>query len=271
MTDTSSERYVVTIARHGSRMTTRSEVFLNYGLYHESDGPIGMDYFVWVIRNASRTIVLDTGFSRRGAEARGRDVLVDVPQLFTQLGVDPAEAPLVVISHAHYDHIGNLDHFHSSRFLLSRKEFEFWNGPHATKPLFHHSVEDSELDMLRGLVRDGRVDFFDDSVQVAPGVEAIEVGGHTPGQTALIVDTSEGKVLLASDAVHYYEELEADRPFVSVTDVVGMYDSFERIRRLVDSGAIAHIVSGHDPSTLTRFTPSTGALTDVAATIGDAE
>ncbi|NYE18509.1 N-acyl homoserine lactonase family protein [Microbacterium immunditiarum] len=268
MTDVASDQYVVTIARHGTRQTTRSDVFLNYSLYGEADGPIGMDYFVWVIRNAERTIVVDTGYSRRGAESRGRDVLIEVPDLFAKLGVDPASAPLVVISHAHYDHIGNLGHFPSSRFLISKKEFDFWNGPHAGKTLFHHSVEDSELDELRAIHAANRVDFFEDSVQIAPGVDAIEVGGHTPGQAVVVVNTSEGRVLLASDAVHYYEELDADRPFVSVADVVEMYDAFERIRRLVDSGEIAHVVSGHDPATLERFTPAQGELAGIATTIG---
>ncbi|MFA5608352.1 MAG: N-acyl homoserine lactonase family protein [Leucobacter sp.] len=261
------EQFVVTIARHGSRLAQRSEVFLNYALYGQDDAPMQMDYFLWIIRDAQRTILVDTGYSQRGAESRGRDILTDVPSLLRQLDVDPVTVELVIVSHAHYDHIGNLDAFPNARFLVSQAELDFWNGPNAEKPLFHHSVEDDEISYLNRLIEADRVDVFRGEAQPVPGVEVIEVGGHTPGQAVVIVQTAAGPVLLASDAVHYYEELEADMPFTSVTDVVGMYDAFQTIRDLVASGRVTHVVSGHDPRTLERFTPVPG-MEGTAATIG---
>jgi hypothetical protein len=83
------------------------------------------------------------------------------------------------------------------------------------------------------------------------------------------VATNEGTVLLASDAMHYYEELEADMPFAFVADLPAMYVGFDTITELVSSGQVAHLVSGHDPDTLSRFTPVTdGELAGIAATIG---
>ncbi|HEU0256478.1 MAG TPA: N-acyl homoserine lactonase family protein [Microbacteriaceae bacterium] len=268
MTSAGHDDYLVTIARHGTRVTARSDVFLNYPIYRQPDAPLGMDYFVWVLESAERTIVVDTGYSRHGAQVRKRDVLVEVPELLRRLGVDPARVETVIITHAHYDHIGNLDAFPAARFVLSRKEYEFWTGPNANQPLFHHSVEDDELTTLAGLVEAGRVDFFDGSTRPAPGVEVIEVGGHTPGQSVVKVQTTQGTVLLASDAVHYYEELTNDMPFSSVADLVEMYDTFARIRAMLDSGEVKHVVAGHDPDTIGRFTPAAGALAGVAATIG---
>lgn len=258
------DEYVVTIARYGTRAARRSDVFLNYHLYGQPDAELGMDYFVWVVSNAERTILVDTGFSPQAGAARGRTALADMPQLFKEVGADPATGPTVVITHAHYDHVGNLGLFESSPILISRREYEFWTGQHAHHPLFHHAVEDEELALLARLAADGRLELFTGTHEVAPGVEVIEVGGHTPGQSLVKVSTSEGGVLLASDAVHYYEEYEAAMPFSTVADLVGMYAAFDIIRQMLDSGEVRHLVSGHDPETLARF----GGSGREVATIG---
>jgi glyoxylase-like metal-dependent hydrolase (beta-lactamase superfamily II) len=135
--------------------------------------------------------------------------------------------------------------------------------------MFHHSVEDKELETLRKAIKEERVVTFRDRFDVAPGVEVIEVGGHTPGQSMVKVNTSEGVVLLASDAIHYYEEYDRDMLFMSVSSLVDMYSGFDRVRALTQSGEIDILVSGHDPDTLSRFTAVEGPYHDVAAVIGE--
>lgn len=260
--------FEVTIVRYGTRLTNRSDVYLNYPVYGEDDDDIRMDYFFWVIRGEGETILVDTGFSRRGGERRGRTLLLDPVEAFRLAGVEPGSVSRIIVTHGHYDHIGNLPLFPDAEIIMSRREFDFWTGPHADKPLFAHSVETEELDYLREVAARGRVSFVERESTVAPGVRVVEIGGHTPGQCIVFVETGEGTVLLASDAVHYYEEYERDMVFTSVADLVEMYDSFALIRELESSGRVAHVVSGHDPSTLDRFAPATGALKGFAATIG---
>lgn len=263
-----ADTYEVLIARYGHRDTVRSDVFLNYHLHGQPDGPIGMDYFVWIVRNAERTVLVDTGFSRRGGDRRSRQTLMAVAELYRQLGVRPDDRPAVVVTHAHYDHIGNLGLFPDSQIIMSHREYDFWTGPYARRTLFHHSVEDDELAALQQAAADGRVRFFSDTITVAPGIEAVEVGGHTPGQSVVKAVTDDGTVLLAADAVHYYEELEKDLPFSTVADLVGMYAAFDRIRGWADAGDVAHVVAGHDPGTLQRFTPVAGRLSGLVSVIG---
>lgn len=264
----SNDRYQVVIAKYGTRQTLRSDVYLNYPIYHQDDGPIEMDYFFWVVRNEERTIVVDTGFSRRGGEVRNRITLVPVPEFFSRIGVNPKSSPIVIVTHAHYDHIGNLDHFPTSMVVLAKAEFEFWSSRHAQRALFHHSVEDEELANLHRINDEGRLQLFEDCLEVAPGVEAIVVGGHTPGQCVVRVATDEGVVLLASDAIHYYEEYEDDMLFTSVADLVKMYEAFDAIREMERTGSIDHLVAGHDPGTIRRFAPMIGELEGLVATIG---
>jgi glyoxylase-like metal-dependent hydrolase (beta-lactamase superfamily II) len=265
---TGAGTHEVLIVRYGTRTTSRNDVFLNYPVYGEPDAPIDMDYFCWVIRGGGRTILVDTGFSQAGGAARGRTMLIDPRDALAALGVRPDDEPLVVVTHAHYDHIGNLAHFARSPVVIAKAEIDFWTGPYGRRVQFHHSVEDSELGGLQAAMADGRVTTFGDRLALGDGIEVLRVGGHTPGQAVVIVPTAAGPVLLASDAVHYYEELERDMPFVSATSLVDMYAGFDLIRGLLKDQKIDLLVTGHDPATLARFPGHSGEPKGAVAVVG---
>jgi glyoxylase-like metal-dependent hydrolase (beta-lactamase superfamily II) len=203
---------------------------------------------------------------------RGRTQLASIEELLTTLGIDPHAVADLILTHAHYDHAGNLDLFSNAQITVSHSEMEFWEGKNAGKTLFHHALDENGITALQRARSEGRLRTFNGSIEVAPGIEVLEVGGHTPGQCLVKVKTREGNVLLASDAVHYYEELEREMPFSSVADIVAMYDAFALIKELTASGEISSVISGHDPDTLSRFpqTFSTGPLSELFATIGGA-
>ena len=135
---------------------------------------------------------------------------------------------------------------------MTRSEYEFWTGPLGDRPLFAHHAEAAEISHLRILRAAGRLTLAGRSHQVAPGVELTEVGGHTPGQAVVSVDAGPGRVVLASDAVHYYEELERDRPFITVVNLADMYAAFDQIREM-EQDAGTRVIAGHDPVVTERF------------------
>jgi glyoxylase-like metal-dependent hydrolase (beta-lactamase superfamily II) len=246
--------YEVLAVRYATRQTRAAEVFLNFHTYGAADYDLVMDYFFWVVRNRDRTIVVDTGFTPEVGEPRGRSMTCPVPDGLSRLGIDPSSVETVVVTHGHYDHTGNVGIFPNAQVVMSATELDFWAGPIARRFQFAASVEQPDIERLQRLEQAGQLLRMSGTQQVAPGVTAIEVGGHTPGQLIVTVDGEGGPVLLASDAVHYYEEVDLDRPFLMVADLPRMYQAFDAVSQIAAEPRTL-FVAGHDPAVFDRFEP----------------
>ena len=123
-----SESYEVVAVRYGTRQATAADVFLSFPVYGEPDRPLGMDYFFWVARSPSRTVVVDAGFSPAGGAARRRTTLMDMATALRAVGVNPDDVGQVVVTHAHYDHVGGLPAFGAAEVIMTRSEYGFWTG-----------------------------------------------------------------------------------------------------------------------------------------------
>lgn len=258
----------VIVVRYGTRQTTKSECYYNFRAYREPDAEITMDYFFWIFRNDEQTIVIDTGFSPEAALARKRQPVVSPADALARLGIDPAEVKLLVLTHAHYDHAGNLGLYPNAEIVMSRREFEFWETDMGKRPQYCHHIDPLDIQRIQALAQAGRITLLDGPVNtLIPGIELHEIGGHTPGQLAVIIEMPEGPVILASDAIHYYDELELDRPFAVLDSLADMYQGYAQIREwLLRPGAV--VIPGHDPAVMNRFAPVDPATPSFAVRIG---
>jgi glyoxylase-like metal-dependent hydrolase (beta-lactamase superfamily II) len=218
--------------------------------------PMPLDYYVWVIKSDASSIVVDTGFDSGQAASRGRTLIRPVAEGLAAIHVDPAEVMDVVITHMHYDHAGNVALFPRARFHVQDAEMAYCTGRAMTH---RHLATPFDAENVAQMVRrifDGRVVFHAGDCVLCPGVTLHHLPGHTLGLQAVRVDTARGCVVLASDAAHFWANLQREIPFPIVADVPQYLESLRALRRLAPS--LEHIIPGHDPEVLARFPAEVG-------------
>jgi glyoxylase-like metal-dependent hydrolase (beta-lactamase superfamily II) len=107
-------------------------------------------------------------------------------------------------------------------------------------------------------VFDGRVAFHAGDDEIAPGLSLHLIGGHTRGLQAVRIWTRRGWLVLASDAAHFYANMDEGRPFPIVHDVGAMLEGHRTLRRLASHDDL--VIPGHDPLVLQRFAPARADL-----------
>lgn len=250
------EIYAVKYARHERRA---AENFIG-GDPH--DGPMPLDYFVWLVRGGGRELVVDTGFSAAVAAKRGREHLRCPTEGLRLLGVEAAAVRDVVITHLHYDHVGNFELFPGAMLHLQDLEMRYATGRYMGHGCFRGAFDVEDVVGMVRRVYEDRVRFHDGDAELMPGVSLHLVGGHTMGLQVVRVATRRGAVVLASDASHFYANMEQVRPFPIVWSVGAMVDGYRRLRELAESPA--HIIPGHDPLVMQRYPAASSELEGIA-------
>jgi len=250
--------YELFAIKYATREGKREEHFIG-GDPH--DAPMAMDYFIWIAKSPERTIVIDTGFKADVAKKRKREFLRCPIEALKLIGVDGATVTDVVLSHLHYDHVGNFDKFPVAEFHLQETELFYAVGRHMR---YHRLARSFEVEDVIGVVRlnyGRRVKFYQKEAELAPGITLHPTGGHTPGMQFVRVHTRRGWVVVASDAAHYYENMDDERPHTSAFNLGEMLEAYDALRAAAPSRD--HIVPGHDPLVMTLYPAPSSELKGV--------
>jgi glyoxylase-like metal-dependent hydrolase (beta-lactamase superfamily II) len=239
--------YKIYIMQYAKREVTSREVFL--GDPHDTE--VGMFYFMWAITNGEHTVVVDMGFTEEVCNERGREWVANPAANLDAIGIDPAKVEHVIVTHMHYDHVGNHAMFPNATFYLQDDEMAFWTGRYVKYNAFNMAINVEDVVALVRLNYDGRIQFCQGTSEILPGITVHRVGGHTKAMQIVEVETASGTAVLASDASHYYHNFQAYVPFSLLHDIPGMLDGFELMRKLASREEL--ILPGHDPEVMKRY------------------
>lgn len=252
MSDDIHEVFAIAYGKHERRA---SENYIGGDPHNGSDPLV---YYVWAIKGAHGTIIVDTGFDEEVGRRRNRPIGPPVADGLKAMGIAPDGIKDVVITHLHYDHSGNYKLFPNARYHLQDCEMDY-----ATGRCMCHAMQRApfELDYVVEMVRKvyaGRVQFHDGDSELVPGVTLHKIGGHSKGLQCVRVKTKRGHVVLASDTAHLYAHIDQGRVFPITYNVADVLEGYERLKKLATSRH--HIVPGHDPKVLELYPAVKDAL-----------
>lgn len=252
---------------YGSLARMRRQALL--GADPDDHTPMPVGYYIWVIRNAARTIVVDTGFEKAEGLRRGRSMAISPQDGLALLGVDCEQVSDVILTHLHFDHAGNLDIFPNARIHLQETEMAFATGRAMGYAELRRAYSFADIATAVRCVFDGRMVFADGDKQIFPGLSIHLIGGHSKGLQCVRVQTGRGTLILASDTAHYYENLATYQPFVVQQNVEATLRGYDRLKDL--AGPDGTIVPGHDLLLMERYPAPDDSLSGIAVRLDIAE
>jgi glyoxylase-like metal-dependent hydrolase (beta-lactamase superfamily II) len=209
----------------------------------------------WVLKGPDgRTVLVDAGFYRPRL-LRERNGVADYTRpdkALVRLGIRPEEVTDVVVTHMHWDHADGVDLFPKARVWIQKDEFNYYTRE-AKQPSGHD--ENNELNEVSAMVKlntQGRVRLVDgDAREILPGVTVYTGGRHTFASQYVGVNTKAGRVVIASDNLYLYENLDKHVPIAQTFDAKSNLAAQDRMRQLAANPRL--IVPGHDPEVFVRF------------------
>jgi glyoxylase-like metal-dependent hydrolase (beta-lactamase superfamily II) len=227
------------------------------------DEKIDSIYAMWLIRGGGRNILFDSGFHReRWFKVWTITNYLRPDEAVKLAGIQPEEVTDVVISHAHWDHMGGIDLFPKATVWIQKEEFHYYTGD-AWQPGGQHGGIDAEdaAELVR-VNTQGRLRLVDgDNVEIFPGIRAYTGGRHTYGSQYLRVEGNPPFVL-ASDNCYLYRNLaehKASDTF-SKADYPANIKNQERMIQL--AGSPDRVIPGHDALQFQKF-PTQGRVAKI--------
>ena len=214
---------------------------------------IDIAMMVWLVRGNGHNILVDSGFYRDQFFKQWKVADFSKPsEAVARAGVPPEEITDVIISHMHWDHADGMDLFPKAKIWVQKDELEYYAGSAWQSRRTHGGIDPDDVVAAVKLNMQGRVGLVNgDAQEILPGITCYTGGKHTYASQFVGVQTAKGVVVLASDNMYLYENLEKHVPIAATLDADSNLRAQDRMKQLAAEPRL--IIPGHDPAVMTRF------------------
>lgn len=213
-----------------------------------ADEKIKIAMVMWLIRGGGHTILFDSGYHRETFLKEFPSTEYIRPDEAVKFaGVEPEKVTDIVISHAHWDHMGGIDLFPKADVWIQKEEFRYYTGEAWQTGGDHGGIDPEDVVQLVRLNTEGRLRLVDgDDIELFPGIRAYTGARHTYASQYLRVEGNPPFVL-ASDNCYLYRNLAEHRASAtfSEADRTANIANQERMIRLA-GGSPDRVIPGHD-------------------------
>jgi glyoxylase-like metal-dependent hydrolase (beta-lactamase superfamily II) len=207
---------------------------------------------VWLLRGPNgRVVLVDAGFKRPDLIARWKPIDYMRPDsALARAGAKAEDITDVIISHIHWDHFDGADLFPRAKIWIQLDEVNHHVDANGT--VLDRAIDGPDAAMLTSLRAAGRVALVNgDDQEIIPGIRVYTGGKHTWQSQYVGVQTRSGTVVLASDNLYLYENLDKRVPIAQTVDPIKNLLAQDRMKELAATPTL--IVPGHDPAVFERF------------------
>jgi glyoxylase-like metal-dependent hydrolase (beta-lactamase superfamily II) len=209
---------------------------------------------IWVLKGADgRIAIVDSGFHREQyfRQFAVKDY-VSPSEALAPLGIKADQVTDILLTHMHWDHAGGLDLFPAARVWVQKDEYDYYTSDAWQSRSTHGGIDaDDVLELVKRNIT-GNVSFVrgDDDTTLSGILFGIG-GKHTWQSQFVAAQTREHTVVLASDNMYLYENMETHTPVAQTLDAASNLRTQDRMRSLASTPAF--VIPGHDPAVFDRF------------------
>jgi glyoxylase-like metal-dependent hydrolase (beta-lactamase superfamily II) len=218
---------------------------------------------IWLIRGGGHIILFDSGFHRDTflKDFSMKDYLRPDEAVQTA-GVAPSQVTDIVISHAHWDHMGGIDLFPKATVWIQRDEYRYYTTDAWQRGGDHGGIDPEDVKELVTLNTQGRLHLIDgDNVEIFPGIRAYTGSRHTYASQYLRIE-GHPPFVLASDNVYFYLNLSAHLASATFSDADHAANIAQQARMIALAGSPDRVVPGHDILQFQKF-PTQGRVATI--------